>query len=75
MNADVDIFKSDRRGVLWVGVASDLESAKAHIQALGKSQPGEYLIMDQRTGDKIAVSTSDSPKDICSGLRKGDLGQ
>lgn len=65
MNAEFDIFKSDTTGrVLWVGVASNLESAKDRIQAIGKSRPGKYLIMDLRTGDKIHVSTSDSPSPI-----------
>ena len=57
MTAQFDIFKSGHEGnALWVGIATDLESAKARVQALGKSKPGEYLILDQHTGNKIPVS-------------------
>lgn len=57
MAAQFDIFKSDLTGsVMWVGIATDLESAKARVEALGKSQPGEYLILDQHTGDKLPLA-------------------
>lgn len=63
MTAQFDIFKSDHEGnVLWVGSATDLESAKDQVRALGKSKPGEYLILDQHTRSKIWVSDMSDPR-------------
>jgi len=48
------IFKSDPNGtVLWLGTEKDLQTAKARVQTIATSQPGEYLIVDQHAGAKI----------------------
>ena len=60
--AQFDIFKTDRNGnVVWLEVATDLESAKARVEAIGKSDPGEYLILDQHSGAKIAIKIRTDP--------------
>ena len=52
----LDIFKTDSDGgVLWRGAAETLIAAKAHIQTLAVSSPGEYLILDQKTGQRQRV--------------------
>lgn len=52
----LDIFKTDPDGgVLWRGSAETSGAAKALITKLAVSSPGEYLIFDQITGDKVRV--------------------
>jgi len=50
----LDIFKTDLDGsVLWRGAVENVEAAKARIQMLAISSPGEYLILDQKTGQRV----------------------
>ena len=49
----LDIFKTDSDGsVLWRGAAEDFVAAKRRIEKLALSSPGEYLILDQKTGQR-----------------------
>jgi len=49
----LDIFKTDSDGsVLWRGAAEDFGAAKRRIEELALSSPGEYLILDQQTGQR-----------------------
>ena len=53
----LDIFKTEPDGgVLWRGAAETLVAANAHIQKLAASSPGEYLILDQKTGEQVLVN-------------------
>jgi len=57
MFSPLDIFKTDPDGgVLWRGAAEDFASAKKCIEKLAISAPGEYLILNQRTGQSQRVS-------------------
>jgi hypothetical protein len=57
----LDIFKTDSDGsVLWRGSAETWAAAKAWIKKLELSAPGEYLILDQHTGQRVLV-TPDVP--------------
>jgi hypothetical protein len=48
-----DIFKTDSDGaVLWRGTAEDFIAAKKRIETLALSAPGEYMILNQRTGQR-----------------------
>jgi hypothetical protein len=52
----LDIFKTDPDGsVLWRGAAETLAAAKARIQSLALSSPGEYLVFNQHTGDRVSI--------------------
>jgi hypothetical protein len=52
----LDIFKTDSDGgVLWRGSAETFIAAKARIQTLALSCPGEYLVLNQHTGDSVIV--------------------
>jgi hypothetical protein len=56
-----DIFKRQRGGsVRWFGVAVDFEAAKARVQELEASDPGEYFIFSLATGHRVFVN-SDNP--------------
>ena len=50
---EVDIFKTERAGVLWRGTFSSLEAAKTRINELLVSDPAEYFTHSQSTGNKI----------------------
>src|SRR5216684_8363193 len=57
MIASLDIFKVDSRGQRWMEEAADLERAKARVKILATSSPGEYIIANQKTGEKISIQT------------------
>jgi hypothetical protein len=52
----LDIFRNDPDGhVLWLGAVESFAAAKARIEKLERSSPGEYLILDQITGHQVCV--------------------
>ena len=56
MTPSLDIFRIDPGGrVLWCGAVKSFVAAKARIQMLAVSSPGEYLILDEETGNRILV--------------------
>jgi hypothetical protein len=56
MAPSLDIFRVESDGVLWCEAVSTMETAKARIQRMALSSPGNYLILDQRTGQQIPVT-------------------
>jgi hypothetical protein len=50
-----DIFKVESNSVRWMEAAVDLQRATARVTALAASSPGEYIIPDQNTGEKISI--------------------
>jgi hypothetical protein len=50
-----DIFRIENDDPLWLGAASTLEKAVARAESLAVSAPGEYLILNQRTGRRISL--------------------
>ena len=53
----LEIFKTEPDGgVLWRGAARDFESAKASVKKLALSSPGEYLVLDQHTGQRVLIT-------------------
>jgi hypothetical protein len=55
-----DIFKIDLIGVvLWRDAAESLAAARESIEKLATSSPGEYLIFDQKTGQRVLVTRPD----------------
>jgi hypothetical protein len=58
MTIPFDIFQAETNGcVLWLESAATIEQAKARVQELAVYAPGEYLLFNQRTGDKLVVKT------------------
>ena len=52
----LDIFQTDSDGsVLWRGAEESFLAAKRLIEKLALSSPGEYLILNQQTGDRVRV--------------------
>jgi hypothetical protein len=57
----LDIFRTNSDGsILWRGSVETLAAARAAIQKLAASAPGEYFILDQHTGKRISVAPDDS---------------
>ena len=57
-----DVFWFDENGTIWIGSVDTLEMAKAHIEALEKSEKqahaklGKYAVIDRRTGKTLYQS-------------------
>jgi hypothetical protein len=57
MHPSLDIFKTDSDGgVLWCGAVETLAAAKVSIKKLALSAPGEYLVLDQHTGQRVLIT-------------------
>ena len=56
MVPSLDIFKISGGAVLWREAVTTLETAKARIRKLELSSPGEYFILDQKTGQRFFVT-------------------
>jgi hypothetical protein len=53
----IDIFRIERHGVLWLESAATLEDAKARIAEFGRRRSGDYLVLNQLTGNKFTFNT------------------
>ena len=42
----------------FLGATQTLEAARRGVEALAEFWPGQYIIYDERTGDRIAICTS-----------------
>jgi hypothetical protein len=52
----LDIFKTESDGgVLWRAAAENLVTAKACIKKFAVSSPGEYLVLNQHTGNSVRI--------------------
>jgi hypothetical protein len=59
MFSQFDIFRLHHDGApVWVEPASTLDDAQERVQQLGTSEPGEYIILNQRTGHKIPIKVA-----------------
>jgi hypothetical protein len=59
MTHPIDIFQLETAGVRWLEAAPDIERAKARVRELAGNSPGEYLVLNQRTGNKIVIKSDD----------------
>jgi len=58
LSAPFDIFKQQPDGnAYWVEAAQDLEAATARARALDEHFPGQYIIVDNTTGEKVFIGT------------------
>jgi len=70
-----DIFKIQPGGqVRWQGTQESFLTAKKHIQKIILSSPGQYIILNQITGDKVVLGqTSCVPTQaVSSGVESGE---
>jgi hypothetical protein len=50
-----DVFQVQDSGVLWVGSAQTLEEAQEHVRQKAGFAPGEYLLLNQNTGNRLVI--------------------
>ena len=56
MTAPFDIFENEKSGtVIWLGSAATIEEAKARIREVGARSNTEYLVLNQKTGNKVVI--------------------
>jgi hypothetical protein len=54
MDSPFDIFKKQRDGTLvWIAAVGQLHTAAALVADLHEKFPGEYRVLDKRTGEMI----------------------
>jgi hypothetical protein len=54
---EYDIFRVDTDGTpVWLGPANTLNDARARIQQLGATEPGDYFIVNQTTAEMIVLA-------------------
>ena len=60
-----DIFKMEQNGtVRWVRATSDFERAKSYVnRVLAVAIPADYLILNQRTGERTIIQTAAKRRD------------
>ncbi len=60
MTHPIDIFQMDSAGVRWLEAAPNLEHAKARVKEFAANSPGEYVVLDQKTGNKIVIRSGEA---------------
>jgi hypothetical protein len=53
----LDIFRIESNGILWLESVATLEGAKARVQQFSRGEPGEYLVVNQITGERFIFNT------------------
>jgi hypothetical protein len=56
----LDLFKKDAAGTVWLDSLPSLDAAVARAKELAKSQPGEYFVFSQKTGNKHFIKMDES---------------
>ncbi len=51
----------DNGELYFVEAAQSLDAAKARVQALAELWPGEYVIYDEATGERVSVTAGGKP--------------
>jgi hypothetical protein len=55
LSAPFDIFRQQPNGNVWIEAAEDIDAATARAQVLAEHFPGQYMIVDNATGDKTFI--------------------
>lgn len=55
MDFPYDIFSKRVGGYLWIAATSTLKDAQARIRGLAERSPGEYMVFNQRTQEKLII--------------------
>jgi hypothetical protein len=51
-----DIFRAESNGAaLWIGSAVSVAEAKALVQESGMGSPGDYLLLNHKTGNMLVI--------------------
>jgi hypothetical protein len=53
-----DIFEIEENGTpLWFASAVSIEEARFHIEKIAVQGGGEFLVLNQKTGDKVVMKS------------------
>jgi hypothetical protein len=52
----------DDGGLHFIEATQTLQEAKARVRQIGKLWPGDYVIDNEETGERVFVSTTDESK-------------
>jgi hypothetical protein len=63
MTALFDIFRVETGGVRWLECVTNLDEAKARVRQIAAGAIGEYVVVDQRTGDRIILKFDEKASD------------
>jgi hypothetical protein len=56
MTAPFDIFENEKTGtVVWLGSAATIEEARARVGQFSARSCADYLILNQKTGNKVVI--------------------
>jgi hypothetical protein len=56
MTSPIDIFQIEDSGsVIWVHSVATLDAARARVRELSARSPGDYLLLNQTTGEKFVL--------------------
>ena len=62
MTPQYDIFRMKKGEYVWLEATMTLEDAEARVQELGAAEPGEYVIFDEKTCDRISLTVEHRQK-------------
>lgn len=62
MSDPIDIFYVLPNGVRWLESAESVERAKSRVAQLAKRSSGEYIVLDQKSGEKYVIKLDELPK-------------
>lgn len=57
-----DIFRMKKSEYVWLEATMTLDDAEARIQELAAAEPGEYLIFNEKSYDRISLIVEHLPK-------------
>ena len=55
MTPQYDIFRMKKGEYVWLEATMTLDDAEARVQELGAAEPGEYVIFNEKTYDRISL--------------------
>ena len=58
MTASFDIFRVESGGVRWLECVANLEEAKARVRHIAAGAVAEFIVVDQRTGNRIFLNSN-----------------
>jgi hypothetical protein len=65
-----DVFKVEHNGtVRWLRAIADMERAKSYVtKVLAVAAPADYLILNQRTGERIIIQAATDQRECPSNI-------
>lgn len=62
MSDPIDIFHVLPGGVRWLESAESVESARCRVTQLAEDTTGEYIVLDQKSGQRYVINLDEPRK-------------